>query len=138
MGGTELRARFRDPRRRDRLVAIAIISTGLLVLAACGDDSGSSSGTTAAQTSAPASTSSGGAGTTAAASGEPIKLMTVGPVEAPGFSIPSIPVGAQQAIDEINAAGGINGRQVELITCNDQNDPNVAAQCGKQAVDEGV
>ncbi|HTN81808.1 MAG TPA: ABC transporter substrate-binding protein [Acidimicrobiales bacterium] len=64
--------------------------------------------------------------------------MTVGPTDAPGFSIPSIPVGAQQAIDEINAAGGINGRQVELITCNDQNDPNVAAQCGKQAVDEGV
>ena len=71
-------------------------------------------------------------------SGEPIKLMTIGPVEAPGFSIPSIPVGAQTAIDEINAAGGINGHQVELITCNDQNDPNVAAQCGKQAVDEGV
>jgi ABC-type branched-subunit amino acid transport system substrate-binding protein len=126
-------------RRRCRHLApvVVVVLSGALVLAACGGDNSSSSDTGAPQTSAPA-TSAGAAATSAPASGEPIKLMTVGPVEAPGFSIPSIPVGAQIAIDEINAAGGINGRQVELITCNDQNDPNVAAQCGKQAVDEGV
>jgi len=74
----------------------------------------------------------------APATGEPLKLMTIGPVDAPGFSLPSLPVGAQIAVDEFNAAGGVNGRPLELITCNDMNDPNIAAQCAQQAVDEGV
>ena len=118
-------------------------------------------GTTAPrQTSAPASTTEGGADTTAPAStteggtettapaatteggaaptGEPIKVMTIGPVDAPGFSLPSIPVGAQIAVDEINAEGGINGRPLELITCNDENNPNTATECARQAIDEGV
>jgi len=64
--------------------------------------------------------------------------MTIGPTDAPGFSIPSIPVGAQIAVDEINAAGGIGGHPANLIVCNDTNDPNTASQCIRQATDKGV
>jgi ABC-type branched-subunit amino acid transport system substrate-binding protein len=131
---------------------VPFVAIGAVALAACGSDS-SSSGTTATTQAAAATTQAATATTPAAtattpaaaattpasvASGEPIKLMTIGPVDAPGFSLPSIPVGAGIAIKEINDAGGINGRQLELVTCNDKNDPNVAAQCAKQAIDEKV
>ena len=131
---------------------VPFVAVGAVALAACGSDS-NSSGTTpttpaatattpvaADTTPAATDTTPAAADTTAAsvASGEPIKLMTIGPVDAPGFSLPSIPVGAEIAIKEINDAGGINGRQLELVTCNDKNDPNVAAQCAKQATDENV
>ena len=49
--------------------------------------------------------------------------MTMGPVSSPQFSLPSIPVGAQIAVNEVNAAGGINGHKVQLIACNDENNP---------------
>ena len=64
--------------------------------------------------------------------------MTVGPVSAPQFSLPSIPVGAQIAVNDINSAGGINGHKLVLITCNDQNNPDTAAQCARQAIKSKV
>jgi ABC-type branched-subunit amino acid transport system substrate-binding protein len=64
--------------------------------------------------------------------------MTMGPVSSPQFSLPSIPVGAQIAVNELNAAGGINGHKVKFIACNDQNNPNTAAQCARQAIKDKV
>ena len=117
-----------------RLVVLAITIVSALAVAACGS-SGSSSSSPAAATSA---ASSSAAGTSSAASGAPIKLMTMGPVSSPQFSLPSIPVGAQIAVDAINSAGGIDGHKVQLIVCNDQNNPNTAAQCARQAIKEKV
>ncbi|MFK7917371.1 MAG: ABC transporter substrate-binding protein [Ilumatobacter sp.] len=71
-------------------------------------------------------------------SGDPIKIMATGTIESPVFSVPNTPVGAQIAVDEINAAGGVNGRPLELLVCNDELDPNKAAGCIQQAIDEGV
>lgn len=102
-----------------RGVTIAVAIACSVVVAACGDDDGSS-------------------GTSSSADGKPIKLMTVGPVEAPEFSLPSVPVGAEVAIDEINQAGGINGRRLQLITCNDEQNPNKATLCARQAIKDGV
>ena len=45
---------------------------------------------------------------------------------------------AQGAVVDINNAGGLNGHELELITCNEGADPNKAADCARQAVDEGV
>ena len=64
--------------------------------------------------------------------------MTMGPVSSPQFSLPSIPVGAQVAVNAINSAGGIDGHKVQLIVCNDQNNPNTAAQCARQAIKDKV
>ncbi|HST41254.1 MAG TPA: ABC transporter substrate-binding protein [Conexibacter sp.] len=70
--------------------------------------------------------------------GDPVKVMALGPIDAPSFSIPSIAVGAKAGVEAVNAAGGAGGREVELILCDDGNDPNTAAGCARRAVKEGV
>jgi ABC-type branched-subunit amino acid transport system substrate-binding protein len=67
-----------------------------------------------------------------------IKLMVIADLTAPGFSFPQIVTGAQAAVNEINAAGGIDGHQVELLSCDSQNDPNSAAACARRAISENV
>src|SRR5262249_50082610 len=46
--------------------------------------------------------------------------------------------GAIAAAKSINAAGGIKGRPVEIIRCDTKADPNVATECGRTAVSQGV
>jgi branched-chain amino acid transport system substrate-binding protein len=46
--------------------------------------------------------------------------------------------GAMLAVDEINAAGGVNGRPLELIIKDDQGDPDIARQVDAELIDEGV
>jgi branched-chain amino acid transport system substrate-binding protein len=67
-----------------------------------------------------------------------IALMTIGPINAQGFSLPSVPVGAQVAVNEINAAGGIRGKKLVLLQCNDNNDPNTGTACAVKAVKSKV
>jgi branched-chain amino acid transport system substrate-binding protein len=69
--------------------------------------------------------------------GEPLKLMVVFESVGPSAS-PEVPEGAIAAAKAINAAGGIEGRPVEVIRCDTKADPNVATECGRRAVDEGV
>ncbi|GAA4550220.1 ABC transporter substrate-binding protein [Pseudonocardia xishanensis] len=71
-------------------------------------------------------------------SGDVIKLMVIADLTAPGFSFPQIVTGAQAAVNEVNAAGGIDGHQVQLLSCDSQNDPNSAAACARRAVSEKV
>jgi branched-chain amino acid transport system substrate-binding protein len=42
------------------------------------------------------------------------------------------------AVEEANERGGINGRQVVLITKDDKNDPEVARTVDRELIDEGV
>ena len=115
------------------VIAVAIVSA--LGVAACGSSSSSSTSTSSASAG---SSSSSTSSSSAASSGAPIKLMTMGPVSSPAFSIPSIPAGAQIAVNEINSAGGVNGHKLMLIVCNDQNNPNTAAQCAREAIKDKV
>ncbi|MEA3360238.1 MAG: ABC transporter substrate-binding protein [Thermodesulfobacteriota bacterium] len=46
--------------------------------------------------------------------------------------------GVTLAVEEINEAGGINGRPVELITRDDRQDPKVAVKVDRELIDEGV
>jgi ABC-type branched-subunit amino acid transport system substrate-binding protein len=84
----------------------------------------------------------GGAGSLAAETGTkpaaaPLKLMVV--YEGTGATAsPDVPEGAIGAAKAINAAGGIKGRPVQIIRCDTKNDPNVATQCGRKAVANGV
>lgn len=82
-----------------------------------------------------------GCGKDDAASGggeKSIKIMSIGQYQASAFSLPSMEDGAKAAVKAINDAGGINGMDIELITCNDQGDPNVTAKCARKAVSEQV
>jgi branched-chain amino acid transport system substrate-binding protein len=46
--------------------------------------------------------------------------------------------GAELAADEANEAGGIMGRQVEVVAADDQADPEKGKEVAQQMVDEGV
>lgn len=75
---------------------------------------------------------------TEAPSGDPIKLMTVTTLNANGPTYENIAITADLAAGYINDNGGINGRPVEVIVCDEQFDPAIAANCARQAVEEGV
>jgi ABC-type branched-subunit amino acid transport system substrate-binding protein len=81
--------------------------------------------------------SSGGAASTES-TGETLKIMAFGELSQPPFPLPQLATGAQAAVDRINADGGVNGKQIELITCDDQGSANGATACGQQAVQEKV
>lgn len=100
---------------RQRLVALCIAIVGVVGVVAFGASASSS-----------------------ASSAAPITLMTMGPISSPEFSEPSIPVGAQIAVNEINSAGGVNGHKLKLISCNDSNTPVGAQQCTREAIADKV
>lgn len=127
----------REIARRDLLKATAGAGLGLMVgaplLAACSPAASptASSGPTSGATATP--------GTTAPA-GEPIKLgglfhlTGVGAIWGPIQQQPAV-----LAIEEINAAGGVLGRPLTLISEDDKTDPDVSVQKGtKLAQDDGV
>ena len=45
-------------------------------------------------------------------------------------------IGAMKAVEEINAAGGINGRMIELVIYDDKGDPQEAALVAQRYVDD--
>jgi len=55
-----------------------------------------------------------------------------------GSSSPEVPEGAIAAAKAINGAGGIQGRPVEIISCDTKADASKAADCGRQAVRKSV
>ncbi len=46
--------------------------------------------------------------------------------------------GAKLYIDAVNAKGGVNGQQIELISLDDKFDPKLAAENAKKLIDQGV
>lgn len=57
-----------------------------------------------------------------------------------GYSSYDTPIrdGAQFAVDEINAAGGVAGMQLELIVKDNKNDKALAVQTTQELLDEGI
>ncbi len=57
-----------------------------------------------------------------------------------GYSSYDTPIrdGAQFAVDEINAAGGVAGMQLELIVKDNKNDKPLAVQTTQELLDEGI
>jgi ABC-type branched-subunit amino acid transport system substrate-binding protein len=115
-----------------------------LVIAACGpadDDTPPAGGAgedTGAAQDAQAQDGQDAAGEAAAPAGEPIKVMTVAPVDSPLPPYPNIHEAARIYGEWINDQGGINGRPLEVILCDERGDPNEAANCGRQAAEQGV
>lgn len=74
----------------------------------------------------------------APAKGKPIPFLQIAAVDSTVFSAPGFPVGAKVAVAAINAAGGINGRPLQGIYCDDKVNPSLAAQCVQQGIDGGM
>jgi branched-chain amino acid transport system substrate-binding protein len=120
---------------RSRILAVLVVAFAL-VAAACGGDGDTTTTTTAGDattTTAGTATTAAGDTTTTTASGEPIIIgaaIDQTSFMAP-FDSPAI-VAAQIAIDEVNAAGGVLGRPLQLEVIDTQLD---AAQTTSAAID---
>jgi ABC-type branched-subunit amino acid transport system substrate-binding protein len=132
------------PRRGASRWAAVVLVVGALVVAACGSSSSSSkpaattvaaggSATTKAATGAATTAAAGGA---AAAKGDPIKVMTEAPIDTNSTPYPNIREAAKVYAQYINDKGGIKGRPLEVVFCDDKNDPNEAGNCARKAVEQ--
>ncbi|MBD0424853.1 ABC transporter substrate-binding protein [Streptomyces sp. TRM S81-3] len=77
-------------------------------------------------------------GATGGSGDDPITVMTWAPQETAATNKPGMPAFARAYARWINAHGGINGRKLNVLTCNDHNDSVAAAKCARQAVKENV
>jgi branched-chain amino acid transport system substrate-binding protein len=79
------------------------------------------------------------AGTSGSATLPPIKFGIVAPAEGSPIINGEAGLAAVRAgVAALNKRGGLGGRKVELVYCNDKTDPNLAAACGRQLVDAKV
>ncbi|CAL9491716.1 hypothetical protein SUDANB176_03260 [Streptomyces sp. enrichment culture] len=77
-------------------------------------------------------------GATGGSGDDPITVMTWAPEDTDTTNKPGMPAFAQAYARWVNAEGGINGRRLNVLTCNDRNDSVGAAQCARRAVQEGA
>jgi ABC-type branched-subunit amino acid transport system substrate-binding protein len=104
-------------KKTTRLWAIAVIAViAAIGLSACGSSSSKSSA------KAPIHVMAAGLLTPASSLG--------------GLSYPYGATGVQAAAAAINASGGIDGHKLLVNTCDIKGDPNVAAQCGREAASD--
>lgn len=67
----------------------------------------------------------------------PIRLGVIAPLSGGGTSYGlGIKQGAQMAVDEINQAGGVNGRKIEMVTVDDASDPAQSVTAMQRLVDQ--
>ena len=110
--------------RRNFLAAAGVVAAAG-VLTACGGSS---------------STAASAAGSTAAAAtGDTIKVGVMGPLSG-NVSVygQAVVNGAALYLKQVNANGGINGKQIEILTEDEQGDATQAVNCFTKMVDEGM
>ncbi|WP_329383932.1 ABC transporter substrate-binding protein [Streptomyces sp. NBC_01351] len=70
--------------------------------------------------------------------GDTITVMTFAPEETKATNMPGM-TGMAKAYERwVNSKGGINGRKLRVLTCNEQNTANGAADCARKAIKEKV
>ena len=110
-----------------RTAAVAAALASAALLAAC-----SGNGTTSSTTSGSTSTGS------SSLSGSPLKVLVMSADKNSVYEFPTIWTMAEDFAKMQNAAGGVNGHPIQVITCNDQADPNMAVTCAREAVADKV
>ncbi len=69
-------------------------------------------------------------------SGETITVMTFAPQDTKATNMPGM-TGMAKAYERwVNSKGGINGRKLRVVTCNEKNTPSGAADCARKAIAE--
>jgi len=116
--------------RTGLLVGLALLSS--LVLAACGPSSATDV-PAAANTVALATT----AAATTAAAGNEIRIGLMAPLTGGSATLgAAIKRGADMAVEEINAAGGVNGRKIVTIERDDKADPETGINNVRDLIDK--
>ncbi|MCC9157846.1 ABC transporter substrate-binding protein [Streptomyces parvulus] len=77
-------------------------------------------------------------GTTGGSGDDPITVMTWAPQDTGATNKPGMPALAQAYARWINDRGGLDGRRLNVLTCNDHNDSVAAAKCARRAVKENA
>ncbi|GAA2292485.1 ABC transporter substrate-binding protein [Streptomyces kunmingensis] len=67
-----------------------------------------------------------------------VTVMTWAPEKTDATNMPGMPAMAQAYARWVNAHGGLGGRELKILTCNDRNDSVGAAKCARSAVDQDV
>ncbi|MFE5792175.1 ABC transporter substrate-binding protein [Streptomyces sp. NPDC056503] len=67
---------------------------------------------------------------------EPVTVMTWAPDQTRATNMPGMPAMAQTYARWVNSQGGIDGHELRVLTCNEQNTPSGAAACARRAVRE--
>ncbi|WP_432198166.1 ABC transporter substrate-binding protein [Streptomyces sp. bgisy027] len=71
--------------------------------------------------------------------GSPIKLMVIAQLTATNQAeTPQTVSAAKASASAINARGGIGGRPLQILSCDDKVDANAAAACARKAVSDGA
>ena len=110
---------------RRQFMAAAGVVAAASALTACG---GSSASTAASSTAG-----------SAAASGSTIKVGVMGPLTGDASVYGQAVVnGASLYMKQVNADGGVNGKQLEIITMDEQGDETQAVTCFTKMVDQGI
>lgn len=117
---------------KKRVLALAMAACMVGSLTACGSAE-------TKETTAAAGDTTTAAGEASAATGGVLKIGGIGPVTG-GAAVYGIAVqnGAQLAVDEINAAGGINGMQVEFKFEDDEHDAEKSVNAYNTLKDWGM
>ena len=120
---------------KKRFLSLGLAMAMAASLTACG----SSSSTTETTTAAAADATTAAAGESTAASGEVFKIGGIGPVTGAaavyGLALKN---GAQIAVDEINADGGINGYQIDFQFQDDEHDAEKSVNAYNTLKDWGM
>ncbi|MEV5240930.1 ABC transporter substrate-binding protein [Streptomyces cinnamoneus] len=69
---------------------------------------------------------------------EPITVMTWAPEGTQATNMAGMPAMATAYARWVNASGGIHGRRLKVLTCNERNDTVAAAGCAQRAVAAGA
>lgn len=101
--------------------AIAALATVSLIAAGCSSDSGSDT--------------ADGAN---AATGDPIKVGQIVPIEAPGLGSVTYAESTVASVKAFNDRGGVNGRPLELLQCDSKGDPNTEVDCVNKMISDGA
>jgi branched-chain amino acid transport system substrate-binding protein len=128
-------------RKLSRSALLPLLAALALVVAACGDGgtTETTEGAAPGTTEAGPTTTEAMATTTSAAPGEPIKIGMLADLTSTftpwGLNVRD---GMLLAAQEINDAGGVDGRMIEIVQQDSENDPDVAATAWDRLVEEGV
>ncbi|MET9885016.1 ABC transporter substrate-binding protein [Streptomyces sp. NPDC006430] len=68
--------------------------------------------------------------------GDTITVMTFAPQDTKATNMPGMPGMAKAYEAWVNSKGGINGRKLRVLTCNEKNTANGAAECARKAIAE--
>ncbi|HEX8665572.1 MAG TPA: branched-chain amino acid ABC transporter substrate-binding protein, partial [Beijerinckiaceae bacterium] len=75
----------------------------------------------------------------ASAANAQIKIGVAGPITGPNAAFGAqLKNGAEQAVEDINAAGGVNGQKLQLVIGDDVSDPKQGVSVANKFAAEGV